>query len=212
MIFVLASVCFFGLLFALIGYIFQISDWKCPVHYIPPQFLRLWTTHGGMCVNFASCKMPRMIDIYFPTSQLDRNISLWCQTVFTSPPKCVSLSGISSSLYSLTRLTRHRLYVISTVCLDLLSPGDLWPWRTVSLLSSQWQMAGAGLDSDWTLALRTGNGHEVFAHFTADRNTHTHRPTRKQPNWSGEVFARESAGSSILRFCRRSEAARSVES
>lgn len=162
-----------------------------------------------MGVNFASCKMPRMIDIYFPTSQLDRNISLWCQTVFTSAPKCVSLSGISSSLYSLTRLTRHRLYVISTVCLDLLSPGDLWPWRTVSLLSSQWQMAGAGLDSDWTLALRTGNGHEVFAHFTADRNTHTVQLENSRTE--AERFARE-AGSSILRFCRRSEAARSVES
>lgn len=31
----------------------------------------------------------------------------------------------------------------------------------------------AGLDSDWTLALRIGNHHEVFAHITAYRNTDT---------------------------------------
>lgn len=31
----------------------------------------------------------------------------------------------------------------------------------------------AVLDSDWTLALRIGNDHEVFARFTAFRNTYT---------------------------------------
>ena len=32
----------------------------------------------------------------------------------------------------------------------------------------------AGLDSDWTLALRTGNDHEFF---TAYKNTHRHSDT-----------------------------------
>lgn len=31
----------------------------------------------------------------------------------------------------------------------------------------------AGLDSDWTLALRIGNHHEAFAHITAYRNPDT---------------------------------------
>ena len=99
--------------------------------------------------------------------------------------------------------------------------GFVIPRRPVALvhgvLAEQPMTDGeAGLDSDWTLALRIGNGHEVFAHFTADRNTdsvklwgrqtikthtHTHTHTHNvqlENSWTeAEKFARESAGSSI---------------
>lgn len=209
MIFVFALVCFFGLLFALIGYIFQISDWKCPVHYIPPQFLRLWTTHGGMCVNFASCKMPRMIDIYFPTSQLDRNISLWCQTVFTSPPKCVSLSGRSSSLYSLTRLTRQIVRHLYSMF------GFVIPRRPVALahgvLAEQPMTDGGGRFGLWLDIGPKDRKRSWGLCPLHSRQKHTHTVQLENSRTEAERFARE-AGSSILRFCRRSEAARSVES
>lgn len=40
----------------------------------------------------------------------------------------------------------------------------------------------AGLGSDWTLALGTGNHHEVFAHTTACRNTERSKQEKRRYN------------------------------
>lgn len=162
-----------------------------------------------MGVNFASCKMPRMIDIYFPTSQLDRNISLWCQTVFTSPPKCVSLSGRSSSLYSLTRLTRQIVRHLYSMF------GFVIPRRPVALahgvLAEQPMTDGGGRFGLWLDVGPKDRKRSRGLCPLHSRQKHTHTVQLENSRTEAERFARE-AGSSILRFCRRSEAARSVES
>lgn len=144
-----------------------------------------WTTHREW-VLAVKC-FTSAVDVYFPLASANvvgRRISqcdgalhfiYWNKTnkllylslgirmfPFVSPDR-------SDKIHTLYRNSLHKINRMFEIVI-LKRPLAL----VYSVLAGQPMTDGkAGLDCDWTLALRIGNDHEVLAHFTTCRNTDT---------------------------------------